>query len=196
MKEKRIGIDIDDTLLDFVSPYLSYHNEIYNTNFKKETFETYSFNLNMGGTMAEVIDGVHNFYKTSFFKEIQPFPNSVEIIDAFKQKDYELFIITSRPDFIIDETKKWIDNHFPNKFSDIFFSYNHYTRRKNNGKTKAEICNDLGVSVLIDDSLEYGLQCANKGINVLLLDSPWNRNGEHKRIIRVKNWEEIRRELR
>ena len=194
-KKRKIGIDIDDTLLDFIGNYLIFHNQKYKTNLKREDFKTYSFNHSLGGTMNKAVNTVGEFYKTEIFKKIRPFSNSIDVINNLKKK-YDLFIITSRPDFMVDETKEWINKYFPNKFSDIFFSYNHYTKRKNNGKTKAEICSDLEISILIDDSLEYALNCAEKGVKVLLLNARWNLNGEHENIIRVKNWEEILEKLK
>ena len=105
-----------------------------------------------------------------------------------------MYLITSRPDYLKDKTIEQIERHFGDSFSGLFFSSNHYTKRKNSGKSKAEICLDLRVSKLIDDSLEYALQCAEKGLEVFLLsnkDTPWNQNGEYKGITRVKNWKEI-----
>ena len=90
-------------------------------------------------------------------------------------------------------TYNQVNKYFPNIFSDVIFSSNHYTRAKNCGKTKAEICEDLKISYIIDDSLVYTKECAQKGIETILLDSPWNQNGinEIKGITRVKNWFEI-----
>ena len=187
---KKIGIDIDDTLLDFVGAYAVFHNEVYKTNLKKENFKTYSFNHARGGTMQQAISTVKQFYKTDFFKEMQPFPGAVEVVQKLKENN-ELFVVTSRPNYIQEETFEQIAKHFSNIFSEVFFSSNHYTKAKNSGRTKAEICYDLGVSLLIDDSLEYAKQCVEKGINTILLDSPWNQNGNLEGITRVNNWKEV-----
>ena len=72
----------------------------------------------------------------------------------------------------------------------MFFSSNPYCNTK--GKTKGELCKDLNVDLMIEDDPKYAEDCALKGINVLLLDKPWNQNCiEHENIIRVKNWKEI-----
>jgi uncharacterized HAD superfamily protein len=191
IKDKKIiGVDIDDALLDFVGAYILFHNETYKTNLKKDDFKTYAFNFARGGTMKQAVNSVNQFYKTPFFKEMEPFPGAVEVIQKLKEKN-ELFIVTSRPLNMQKSTLEWISKYFTNIFSEIIFSSNHYTKAKNSGKTKAEICSDLEAYLLIDDSLEYALQCADKGVEVILLDSPWNQNGKHERITRVKNWKEI-----
>lgn len=195
-ENKKIGVDIDDTLLDFVGTYILYHNQFYIPPLKKEDFKSYAFNQSIGETMEDTIGRINKFYEAPLFNEVLPLPNSVEIINLLKQKGYELFVITSRPDFIKNETEEWINKYFPEKFSNIFFSYNYYTQRKNGGKSKAEICFDLGNSLLIDDSLEYINQCVEKGVASLLFGNfPWNQNGQHEKIIRVKDWVGVKEEL-
>ena len=188
----RIGIDIDDTLLDFVGTYVAFHNEKYKTNLKKENFKTYSFNHARGGTMKQAVNSVRQFYNTDFFKEMQPFSGAVETIQKLKENN-ELFIVTSRPYNMKEGTLEQLSKDFPNIFSEVFFSSNHYTKAKNSGKTKSEICYDLEASLLIDDSLVYAKQCAKEKIRVFLFgdDNPWNQNGIVERVMRVKGWKEI-----
>lgn len=193
-KEKKIGVDIDDTLVDFVGNYISFHNKTYKTNLQKENFKTYSFNYARRGTMKQAVNSVNKFYNTPFFKEMKPLPNAVGVIQRLKEKS-ELFIVTSRPLSIQEDTFEWISKYFSNIFSEIIFSSNHYTKTKNSGKTKAEICLNFGASLLIDDSLVYAQECIAKGIESILLDAPWNQNGNLNGITRVKNWKEIGEKL-
>ncbi len=185
-----IAVDIDDTLLDFVGTYILFHNETFKTNLKKEDFETYSFNYARGGTMKQAVSSVRQFYKTDFFKGMKPFPGAIEVIQKLKEKN-NLFIVTSRPYNMKEGTFDQLSKYFQNTFLEVFFSSNHYTKAKNSGKTKAEICNDLEASLLIDDSLVYTQECVTKGINSILLDAPWNQNGSIEGIVRVKSWKEI-----
>jgi uncharacterized HAD superfamily protein len=189
-KMNRYCVDIDDTLLDFVGTYILFHNPMYKTNLKKEDFKEYSFNYARKGTMKQAEDSVNLFYETPFFREMKPFPNAMEVIQKLKEKN-ELFIVTSRPLKIQDKTFEWVSKYFPNIFSGIIFASNHYTKAKNSGKTKAEICFDLNASLLIDDSLIYSQECVAKGIESILLDSPWNQNGNIPGITRVENWKKI-----
>jgi len=189
-KKRKIAIDIDDTIFDFVGGYTFFHNKTHKTNLKREDFKAYSFNYIMGGTMHEAVNSVKEFYSSHFFRKMEPFPNSVEVIKELK-KENKLFIVTSRPLDMQKGTLEQISKYFPNVFSDIFFSSNHYTGAKNSGKTKAEICFERGAFLLIDDSLDYAKECLIKGIKTLLFDAPWNQNGEIKGITRVKSWKEV-----
>ncbi|MCK5624570.1 HAD hydrolase-like protein [Candidatus Pacearchaeota archaeon] len=184
------AVDIDDTLLDFVGTYIVFHNETFKTNLKKEDFKTYSFNHARGGTMKQAVSSVRQFYNTDFFKEMKPFPGAIEIIQELKENN-DLFIVTSRPYNMKNGTFDQLSKYFLNMFSEVFFSSNHYTRAKNSGKTKAEICNDLEASLLIDDSLVYSKECVKNGVGAILLDAPWNQNGSVEGITRAKDWKEI-----
>jgi uncharacterized HAD superfamily protein len=190
IKKQRKAVDIDDSLFDFISEYIAFNNLKYKTNLKKEDFKSYRFNEFRGGTMQEAVNSVKEFCYGPFFEKVQPFPNAIEVIKQLKEKN-ELFIVTSRPIEMKELTFKQISRYFPNTFYDIIFSSNHYTGAKNNGETKAEICKKIGASLLIDDSLVYAKQCIENGIEVMLLDSPWNQNGCIQGIKRVKNWKEI-----
>jgi uncharacterized HAD superfamily protein len=191
----KIGVDIDDTLFDFVGSFIDYSKKINNIDLKREDFTTYSFNEVLKlPSMREAIRIVFEFYDTDFFRKMPPLPGSVDTINKIKE-DHGLYIITFRPDYLYNSTMNQLWNNFRNIFSDVLFSSNHYTGAKNSGKSKAEICLNYGISTMIDDSLEYALQCADKGLDVILMNAPWNQNGEHKGITRVNNWKEVLEKL-
>ena len=87
----------------------------------------------------------------------------------------------------IESTINFLKKIFLEKDYEIHFSGDIYEGRK----LKDEICNDLNLDLIIEDSPYYSKNCAEKGIKVLLLDKPWNQNCEHENIIRVNNWKEV-----
>ncbi len=184
----RIGIDLDEVLANFLDPLLRFHNEIYSTSLKRDDFKSYNFWETWGGTREQAIQKVLDFYKSDYFKNIKPFEGAIESIEELS-KDNELLIITSRYKAISEETEKWINKYFPDNFSGIHFT-NEFFDSFNN-KRKHEICLDLEINSLVEDSLEYAQQCASNGINILLMDRPWNRGKLQEGIIRVHSWKEI-----
>ena len=65
-------------------------------------------------------------------------------------------------------------------------------RRKQEGKTKEEICLELNVNFLIEDNMDHALDASERGIKVLLIDSPWNKSKSlNKNITRVNSWKKI-----
>lgn len=93
-------------------------------------------------------------------------------------KNYDLMVITSRPDIIRPETILWIESYFPKKFSYIEFTG--YWAKKER-KDKASVCMKHRVKVLIDDYPEFLLKFSEKG-KAILFDAPWNQDFKSQRI--------------
>lgn len=63
-------------------------------------------------------------------------------------------------------------------------------------KPKSLICREIGVDVLIDDSLEHAFDCAKLGIDILLYDKEgnyrWNQSDYHRdNVNRMTSWKQI-----
>jgi uncharacterized HAD superfamily protein len=186
-----IAVDVDDTIADFMSSLIEFHNNSYNTSLTKNQFFTYDFWKIWGGTKEEAIAKVDDYAKTDYFKDIKPLHQAVECINALKQR-HNLVVITSRPNGVVKQTKEWIDRYFPNIFSRIYYTYNIY--RKDHAKTKEDVCLELGVDIIIEDNLIHSIDCAKKGIKALLLNHPWNQCGElPENVTRANDWNEILR---
>lgn len=194
---RRIGVDTDDVLVDFVGALIEHYNETYGTDIKREQVKNFSFHDIWGGTLEKRVERVNHFFETPYFDDILPIEGSQEAINYLSLSN-DLFIVTSRPIFIKEKTEKWLNKFFNGKFLGIVNSSNHYSKAKNSGKTKVQLCNELGVSVLIDDSLDYIKQCPSMGIKGILFgDYPWNQNGNlPEGVVRVKNWNEALEELK
>lgn len=184
-----IGVDMDDVLVDFVSAYIKYHNESYNTNITKEEVYTYNLWEVFKEPKATSIKKLDDFYNTDYFKNIRPVIGAIDHVDRLK-KNNEIIIITSRPIKIREETERWLNKYLSGKFSRLYFAYNHYIKEGEAGK-KSEICTSLGINILIEDSLEYATECALKNIRVMLFDRPWNKSKDLKNISRVYSWKEV-----
>lgn len=185
----KIAIDIDEVLGQFMKSLIEFHNSEYKTNYKLEDFFSYNFWNVWGGTKEQAIQKVYNFHKTNYFKEIKPVEDAQESVKKLRENN-ELFIITSRQNDVMEETKKWIEKNFPKTFTNIYFT-NHFSQN-GKSKTKKEICELLDVDILIEDSLEYSLECIRPNRKIFLLDYPWNKSDSlPKEITRVYSWKEI-----
>jgi len=185
----KIGIDLDEVLGQFLSALIEYHNNKYGTKFKEEDFHSYNFWNVWGGTKDEAIEKVYNFNRTDSFKNIEPIEGAKKAIAKIKENN-ELFIITSRPQDTKEDTREWLEKNFPNTFSKEYFTGDFV----NNGhlKTKKEICDEIGIDVLIEDSANYANECVNPKRKVFLFNKTWNKDAKIKeRVIRVNNWEEV-----
>jgi uncharacterized HAD superfamily protein len=106
-------------------------------------------------------------------------------------KSHEIIVITSRPARFKSKTELWIKHHLG-----IHLEVVHSGDFHNDGRaTKAQICKELKIPILLEDAPETAIECANSGINVVLFDQPWNQKVKHKNIIRVKNWLEALKQI-
>lgn len=186
-KKLRIGVDLDDTLVNTIDNFVSFCLE-KGLSVSKENMSSYYCWHDKGLDESKREDLFCEFNSHELSKNVVFFDLSKESLNSLK-KDYNLVLITSRPSKIIDFTRKFIVDHFGEGFFEDIIHSGDANKEK---KCKHEICLDLGIGILIDDRSYYASNCAQNGIKVLLLDKPWNKDcPEHENIIRVKDWNEI-----
>lgn len=193
MEKRRIGIDIDEVLADFMTELNRFYNQRYGTNFSIEDYKNYDLEKIWGGSKKDAVEIVNDFYESNVFLNILPVEGAQEGIKVLSIKN-NLIAITSRPQFIKEKTEKWMRNYFGGDISEIIFTgqYNLHSSLI----SKASICLDRQISVLVEDNLKVAKECSEKGIMSFILDrgkkSLWNRfDGDDKGMIRVNSWSEI-----
>ena len=190
MKKEIIAIDADDVIADTVPVFIDWLNKEYNTNFSHEEMNNQDYDLDYlkidKETWSTVLD---KFHDSEDYKKIKPIKGAKEALIKLKEK-YELVIVTARPETLIIKTKEFMNKHFLKIFSKI---YHTTSRKENKSLKKSEICKELGINTIIEDSYENGLDCAQSGIKAIILDMPWNRNKDYTQnnITYAKNWEEV-----
>lgn len=184
----KIAIDIDEVLGNFLSEVIAFHNSAYGTDLEIGQFTSYRFWEIWGGTREQAIDKIYEFKETEYFRGIRPLPGAQKAITELKAAN-ELCIVTSRQNEFIEVTRAWLDRYFPNCFSGVYFT-NHYGHSESS-ITKAQICDQIGADLLIDDSLDFALECAVAGRQAILFDYPWNKASRLPEAIRrVSSWDE------
>ncbi|KAI9320177.1 hypothetical protein BX666DRAFT_1853163 [Dichotomocladium elegans] len=180
-EHKTIAVDLDQTLAHTLEAMIEWHNSVYDTCLTPADFDTHhDYHTIWGGSPEEARLKVREFYESSQFERIQPIHDfALEALKMLKKRKFTLVIITSRQQFIAEETKKFVDKHYPGIFDSIYFCNLNLTDAEQLeyiSKPKSVICQEIGVDVLIDDSLDHALDCASLGIEVLLYD----RKGQYR----------------
>ncbi len=180
----KIGLDLDDVVADFFEALLQFYHRKFGKLHKRDEFKEWKWWPVFGISKEETIKIVDEFHETHKLEEVLPMEHAINSIHHLL-KDNELFIITSRPIRFKPKVESWIKHHIGDvKITTIHSGDFH------NGQaaTKAEICKEKGISLMIEDSPQIALDCANSGIKVILFDSSWNQGIKHDNITRVKNW--------
>lgn len=190
----KIGVDMDEVIAEFLFSFLEFHNEAYGTDVAKDQVPDY-FGLEqlLGCTTDEVKERILAFHETQHFSDIKPVEGAKDAITKLK-RDHDLFIITARQDSVAEKTMRWLEVHFPDIFSGVHFM-NHFSN-DNVERSKREICDAIGIDIMIEDSLRYAEEIVTEHRPVFLLDRPWNRCDDlPPGITRVSSWPELLRKI-
>ncbi|ORZ06256.1 hypothetical protein BCR42DRAFT_361216 [Absidia repens] len=201
---KTIAVNLDDTLSHTLEALLDWHNLCYGTNNTMTDLNSLHLHDIWGGTPEDTCDKIRQFYQSEHFVTIEPIMDfALEALKMLKKRRFHLVIITSRQQFIAEETKRFVDKHYPGIFESIYFcnlGLSDEEQLEYISKRKATICHEIGVDVLIDHQLEHCFECAEAGVDVLLYDRKgqykWNHQPlpittNHPNIHRVTTWRDI-----
>lgn len=193
MEEKlKIGIDIDEVVVEFFKKYLELFNEKFEKNIDFDSWTKYNIWDFTDISREDALGLVNEFQESGGLDDLELVEGVKEALMELNQK-YEIYFITSRPQSIKEKTENFLKNLFSEFNFELHFSGGVW----NDSKSKVTICNELGIKIMVEDNADYALGCAEKGVKVFLLDKPWNQNvEEHENVIRVRNWDEIMERLK
>ena len=190
--QRRIAVDLDEVIVDFIPAFLKFFNDRYGRNISFADITSYNlWESGIGETKEEAIKYVLEFCSTDSFTYVPLVRGSKEAINQLAGK-YQVNVVTSRTEGLREKTDEFLRRHFPNTPLVVNYASDFYG---GNNQTKAQICKALGVDVVIEDNLSYAFDCSKSGLIVYLLNKPWNQGILPENIKRVESWQEIVREL-
>ncbi len=146
----RIGIDIDDTLLDTSKSFDKVIKK-YNVNFSKKLNEKWT---------VEESDFIYKNYLFEVLVNAKPKEKSQEVVKKLQEEGHKLYIITARGNVhcknIEEETLKIIKNLY--NIDEFYFGY----------FNKQDIANSLNLDLMIDDNISVYNSIKNVGIDCIL----------------------------
>ena len=183
----RIGIDIDNVISNFnemlLETYLMHDKELRNTgiiNPNAKYIRTGMFDWSNEEELSIYKDNIEGIAKKLKVKE-----KAKEYIDRLHNDGHLIYIITGRDNGEYSEpynmTKKWLDEN--NIYYDNLILTDAYDIH-----AKSLECLKNDIDIMIDDSVRICSDLITSGITTILMDTPYNRKINIKR---VKNWEEF-----
>ena len=183
----RIGIDIDNVISNFnemlLETYLMHDKELRNTgiiNPNAKYIRTGMFDWSNEEELSFYKDNIEGIAKKLKVKE-----KAKEYIDRLHSDGHLIYIITGRDNGEYSEpynmTKKWLDEN--NIYYDNLILTDAYDIH-----AKSLECLKNDIDIMIDDSVRICRDLITSGITTILMDTPYNRKINIKR---VKNWEEF-----
>ncbi|SES28587.1 5'(3')-deoxyribonucleotidase [Gracilibacillus ureilyticus] len=168
---KRIAIDMDEVIADFVPKHLSIFNDKFKDNITIENLKGKKLRELRPELKNEIINILT---EPAFFRDLKVIKDSQEVIQELSEH-YEIFITTAAMEFPTSFTEKyeWLKEHF-SFLNDLNFVF----------------CGDksiINADFLIDDNARHFKRFNGQGI---LFTSPHNMN--ETEYVRVNNWKEVK----
>jgi len=186
MKTRCIGIDIDSVLADSIKMFIPYFNERFKKNLSIDDIIHYQFEKCYGVSESEVMEAFKDLTRSNEWSKIPRMEFSGEFLNALiDELNYTVVIVTSRPEKYMGVlTVDWLKSqNF--RYDDLLFM-----SENDCDKYQTGLKNNYKFDIFIEDCLEFAEKILAYNIPVLLYDYPWNRNGAHPGIIRIKDLRE------
>ncbi len=178
-----MGVDHDDTVLDFANALCVYHNRVYGGALEKHHMITFHTHEVWGCTEKEALQRIVDFVNSEEHRQMGVVPGAIESLRVFAQH-FELIGITARDPARAHATLELTERLLGRLLPQIhFLGYS---------KTKGDFCVEHGISLMSDDALHNAKSVGEKGIPVFLLDQPWNQGNLPPNTTRVRDWAHIR----
>ncbi len=176
-----LGFDIDGVIANFADPLIERIRKDYGVAIKESDIYTFDLNLVLGITRAEEVKLVESILSS----DLPLYPGAKETLEQLSSEGHNIYLLTGRWRYLRDKTQSWLkENGVP---------YTELHLLDVGKKYQAPIAS---LDVIVEDSLEEGLEWTCRVKNILIYDHPWNKTLNIKGLTRrVHNWEEIYQEI-
>lgn len=181
----KIGLDFDDVLFDFNTGMMKFHNDTYGTSYTLADITKWDFKELWQCDADESLRRMRAFVISKYHDQASPIEGAIDAVRYLRQR-YDIHIITARDKVICPQTYKVADKFFSGSFQGVHYMHDN---DKNVLGTKGDICRDLGIGIMVEDSLANAETLSASGITTLLFDRPWNQKDSlPTHVVRVFGW--------
>lgn len=195
MKQERLGIDLDDVVAGFNHAFIPYMNNILGTSVTYETHHSFFFPDVYGVPMEQMLEHLADFCHNGGHDNVQPLVGAPAALTLLESA-YELHLITSRCESLIDITYDWLSAYDMNVFADYHFTNGASLLHPQKQRLKSAVCRQLKVTALFEDALHNANDVAEAGIPVIMPNRPWNQGAAHPLVTRTDGWLSSYRQLK
>lgn len=186
----KIGIDLDNTVADFLTGAAPLIKELYGLepDWSKPAFSIEEvFGINESNRPKDMRKRL--YVEMNLFRNLPKLESdNNELPLLLQQAGFDrVYFVTARDahPIIVRDTLYWVSNNM-DYFTDVF----HVDK-------KAEFCKYAGISTMIEDEVRQAIPLLEAGVNVVLMDRPWNQHipvdphgmeDQKGKLIRVESW--------
>lgn len=182
----KLGFDIDGVTFDIMSPLMEMFGEKIGRKIPINDITQFAVekSLNLTPHESALFSIVLDFFLSNG-GNVRPYDGAILFMQSyFKRTNQTLVFITGRPSrhqqSTHDLVAKFLSPGTPFRI--------HHTHSTN----KYAYVVSEGIDIFVEDRRKTALDLANRGVKVLLMNRPWNRDIEHhSNINHVNNWFDV-----
>ena len=182
----KIGIDIDNVLSNFnevlLNDYLEHDKTLNNSGIiHKDEYIRKMFDWDLSYEQDYYKNNIERI--ASLFT---PIKDSSKYVNKLKEEGNEIYIISGRNNGEYSDpynmTINWLKKY--NIPFDKLILTNAYKHQE-----KADVCKELGIDIMIDDSINVCSKCTENNIECILFETPYNNT--ENRFKKLGSWKDI-----
>ena len=178
----KIAIDIDEVIVEHLQHFLSFYNALHGTRFTTCDFWSYAWHRVLGITEAEEDE----IFIASIRAGVYDLEHVAAVAGAFAgvaelSARHELCLLSARCPALFDNARALAARL---GVSQLLLCQGNGTVR-----SKRDLCLENDIGLLIEDNAELAADVAAAGIQLVLLDKPWNRAAPLRG--RAADWSEV-----
>jgi len=191
LQKLRIGVDVDDVLVESLPAYL----ELFRRRFGREVkIEEAAWEIfrRFPEIPAEEIRGFYaELEQTDFLGRRPVYQEAVIGVRTLAAAGHRLFVVTGRLAQHQDHTRRMLEGAgLLGLFEDLV-----HRDGESLAGYKPRVLRELGLQLHIEDELDMARAVAEVPVPVLLFDRPWNQGELPEGVTRVGDWEQVVRRV-
>ncbi|MCA9327102.1 hypothetical protein KDA14_01085 [Candidatus Saccharibacteria bacterium] len=194
MKKLIIAVDIDDVLAAEAEFVIKYSNAEWGHELTLDDYTEHWAFWGYEHTHPEFERRAAKLHEPGIVSKYRIIPGSMDVLKKLSRQ-YELIIVTSRRRRVEEETRQWLNMHFPGVFSEVVLTgfWDEVQRADRHLLSKGSLLKDKQVSYVIDDQPKHCLSAAEHGIKAVLYGDYAESRGIDlpKGVVRCKDWREV-----
>ena len=197
----RIGVDIDDVIAECAAPYLRAFAKEFGLDLGDAALGWHLLDEFADISKEKKDEFRVNLYDGKFFGELECYPDCADALPRLVAAGYEVHFITARSERRRRITTEWLERKGLLRFATSLqlkpigdFVPRAYDA-SGSGEYKASVARRLSLDLFCEDDPIVARRLAEERVRVFLFDRPWNGELAHPLVRRVRDWDEVVREL-
>ena len=195
-ENKSIYVDMDDVICETCRGFLTLLQSEFNRRVAYEDVKVFDLSQSFNMSPDQIEEFMARAHEPDILAGFTPLPGSLDTIQSWVDRGYQVDIMTGRPPSTRAYTEKWLERYGVDYNSLSFVDkYRRLEVDASFGEalTLADLAEKRFCLAVEDSAATAGFLAEHEVAPVVLIDRPWNRAGVNGNIRRMTDWRELAR---